>query len=461
MRASVKNSVALISPQGFLDANSIDALFNQEDIRHLASLNIEMLLVSLKKVIFFNKNGLGAYLRLFEAVRQKKNIAVGFCDYDKKKFDTILKYYDENISFSLFKTVEMAYLFTPNFANKSNNVLVYSEDRSQTTAIAIELHDNGHNPIVAKNYNDFLEKKASFEDSVELTFLGSIGQKIATRVSGNAIIYTISSYLDTEIAESFNDEYHINSLNVGFRLFIFDASKVISMNTQALNFFSKLSTSAAEYNATICFSGMSFLKTPMSFKETLEDAGVMFFEKMDDILLNKDLLKELGAGGATNAKIKRTINKENILRLPDFIEATISTLEMMSNAKAVKKYAAVDKLRVADKSDKLASSIGYYGAIDGMVVLIFPSSIAKKACELLIGEDTDDVDMILDTLAELVNIVGGSIKTLLSKHNIAVNITLPRTYQDIDDLLSTIGERKGVQVELEFNGDSFLFFLTR
>ena len=39
-----------------------------------------------------------------------------------------------------------------------------------------------------------------------------------------------------------------------------------------------------------------------------------------------------------------------------------------------------------DTKDKIASSIGFYGDIDGMVILIFPKDIAKKACELLIGE---------------------------------------------------------------------------
>jgi CheY-specific phosphatase CheX len=256
-------------------------------------------------------------------------------------------------------------------------------------------------------------------------------------------------------------DYHNNSLNVGFRLFIFDAYKVISMNVHALNFFSKLSSAAAEYNATICFVGMKFDKTPESFKNTLEDAGVLFYNQMDDILQNKELLSELGASSASNIKHKRALNKETILELPKFIDATVATLEMMTNAKAIKEHAEVSTITIKDKKDKIASSIGYYGALDGMVILVFPKNIAKKACELLIGESTEDIEMILDTLAELVNIVGGKIKTLLADENISVNITLPRTYQDVDSLMEVVGDRKGVQVDLLFNDDKFLFFLTR
>lgn len=461
MRPTLKNSVALFIPQGFLDGNNTESLLSVEDIKYLEGLNIEMVLVSLKKVIFFNKNGLDAFVKLFSNIRQKKQVMVGFCDYDKTKYDTVLKFYQEDTAFSLFKSIDVAYLFTHGYKDQAKNVLIYLEDKSQRTAIAIELHNNGHNPIIIQNYDEFKDKKISYEYVIELTQLGSMGQKVATRVSGNAIIYTVASFLDAQIMESFNIEYHNNSLNVGFRLFIFEATKVISMNIHALNFFSKLSTSAAEYNATICFVGMSFEKTPLTFKNTLEDAGIMFFDKMDDILLNKELLQELGAGSGANVKNKRSINKENITELPRFIDATISTLEMMTSAKAVKKSAIVDRLILKDKNDKLASSIGYYGALDGMVVLIFPSNIAKKACELLIGEITEDTELILDTLAELVNIVGGKIKTLLADINIPINITLPRTYKDIDMLIDVLGDRKGVQIELEFNGDTFLFFLTR
>jgi hypothetical protein len=59
------------------------------------------------------------------------------------------------------------------------------------------------------------------------------------------------------------------------------------MNVHALNFFTKLASSAAEYNATICFVGLTFEKTPITFKNDLEDAGMLFFDNMDDILKNK------------------------------------------------------------------------------------------------------------------------------------------------------------------------------
>ena len=464
MRAVVKNGIGVFHPQGFLDGNSSTALLSIDDINATLSSNADMILVSLKKVIFFNRNGLDTFVKMFNKVRSSKHIIVGFCDYDTKKYDAIHKFYKDELCFSLFKTLEIANLFSNGYKNQAKNVLLYSDDKSQRAALAIELHDNGHNPIVTQSKEEFLEKSKNpeaYDIILSDSYLGQMGQQVATRVTGNAIIYTLSSFLDAEIGNTFNIAYHNNSLNVGFRLFIFDAYKVVSMNVHALNFFSKLASAAAEYNATICFVGMTFEKTPTAFKETLEDAGIMFFEQMNDILGNKELLDELGASSAAGGKNKRPLNKIIVSELPNFIEATVATIEMMTNAEAMKEAASIEKIHIENPDDKIASSIGFYGDIDGMIMLVFPMDIAKKSCELLIGDTTDDTDLILDTLAELVNIVGGKIKTLLSDENINVDITLPRTYKEIDGLLEIAKDKKGVQVDLAFDNDKFLFFLTR
>jgi len=464
MRAIVKNGIGMFSPQGFLDGNNSGIFLTIEDIEATAKLNVDMVLVSLKRVVFFNRNGLDIFVKMFAKVRTEQNIKVGFCDYDLKKFEAINNFYKDEINFSLFATQDIAALFSSSFKNQKLNILLFNEDKSQRSAMAIELHDNGHNPVIAQTKEEFKKKKnakKAYDVIIENSFLGQMGENVATRVRGNAIIYTISSFLDTEIGNMFNIAYHNNSLNVGFRLFIFDAYKVISMNVHALNFFSRLSTSAAEYNATICFVGLTFEKMPESFKENMEDSGIMFYKQMDDILGNKKLLEELGASSSSGTKDKRVLNKLIVTELPNFINATVATIEMMTNSKAIKDAAQIHKIEIPNDKDKIASSIGFYGDIDGMVILVFPKDIAKKACQLLIGEETDEIELILDTLAELVNIVGGKIKTLLLDEDINVNITLPRTYKDINSLLEVAQDKKGVQVDLSFANDKFLFFLTR
>ncbi len=464
MRAVVKDGIGIFYPQGFLDGNNAPSYLTIEDINATEHLKVDMLLVSLKKVIFFNLNGLDVFVKLLLRIRTKNHISVGICDYDHKKYEAIMTYYKDSLSFSLFKTSKIAELFSSSYSVKDKTVLLYSSDPSQRSALAIELYDHGHNPIIAQTKEEF-DEKSMHEDTyyviIENTRLGLMGQKVATRVTGNAIIYTVSGFLDAEISDTFNIAYHTNSLNVGFRLFIFDAYKVISMNVHAVNFLAKLSSSAAEYNATICFVGMTFEKTPVAFKNELEDSGLMFFENMDDILKDKELLEELGGSSVAVVKNKRSLTKTIVQELSEFIDATVSTIEMMTNAKAVKKSVTMQTLVIENIEDKMASSIGFYGDIDGMIILIFPSEVAKKSCALLIGEETDDVNQILDALAEFVNIIGGRTKTLLSEKKISVDITLPRTYATAQSLLEVASSKKGVQVDMTFNDDNFTFFLTR
>jgi CheY-specific phosphatase CheX len=464
MRAVVKGRIGVFHLQGFLDGNNAPSFLTIDDIRATEALSIDMLLVSLKKVIFFNKNGLDTFVRLLTNIRVQKHIVVGFCDYDHAKFKAINSFYGNEISFSLFKSEKIAELFVSSNKSESKTVLLYNADNSQRSAMAIELFDYGHNPIIAQSLKEFEEKKANpdlYYAIIEDTYLGYFGQKVATRVTGNAIIYTIANFLDAEISDTFNIAYHNNSLNVGFRLFIFDAYKVISMNVHALNFFTKLSSAAAEYNATICFVGLTFEKTPETFKHDLEDAGIIFFETMDDILKNKELLQDLGGGGGATAKQHRSLNKALVNELPHFIEATVSTIAMMTTAKATKNGVKIQTLCIENTSDLVASSIGFYGDIDGLIILIFPKTIAHKACELLLGDSNVSDEDILDSLAEFVNIIGGRAKVLLSENKMRLDITLPRTYADVNTLLEIAKDKKGVQVDLNFEGQDFIFFLTR
>jgi len=85
MRAVVKNGIGIFTPQGFLDGNNTTAFLSVEDIHATSALKVDMILVSLKKVVFFNKNALDIFIKLFNKLRQSNHTTVGFCDYDEKK----------------------------------------------------------------------------------------------------------------------------------------------------------------------------------------------------------------------------------------------------------------------------------------------------------------------------------------------------------------------------------------
>ena len=95
MRAVVKGRIGIFYLQGFLDGNNAPTFLTTEDIKATEELSIDMLLVSLKKVIFFNKNGLDVFVKLLSNIRNQKHITVGFCDYDHTKFNTINTFFKD------------------------------------------------------------------------------------------------------------------------------------------------------------------------------------------------------------------------------------------------------------------------------------------------------------------------------------------------------------------------------
>jgi len=465
MRAVVKNRIGTFSPQGFIDGANARSLLAPQDIEATKNLKVDMLLVSLKKVVFFNKNGMDILISLLNEAKKGHHFSLGFCDYNDTKYRTMMKFFSDDHSISLFRTSEVAALFGSTTKNNNEkNILIFSDDPSQRNAITIELHESGFNPIVAQTkeeYNSKKQSEESFFETVHNTHLGLFGKKIGIRVVGNAVIYTLDGFLDAKMNDIFDITYHKNSLGVGFTLFVFEMYKVIAMNVHGVNFFAHLASAGAEYGASIAIVGLSFEKTPRAFQEELEDGGVLFFEKLEDLLNNKEIMEELGGSESSIKHSKRSLTKVIISELPNFIDATVTTLEMMTNTKAVKESAALQKIDIASMDNKLASSIGFYGDIDGMMLLIFPRNIAKRACELLLGEVSEKTEDLLDTLAEFVNIIAGRLKALLAEKGTAINITLPRTYEKIDSLVHSISEQKGVQINLTFKGESFTFFLTR
>ena len=78
MRAVLKHGIGVFSPQGFLDGSNSTAFLSIDDIEATSKLNADMILVSLKKVIFFNRNGLDAFVKMFSKVRSSTHATVGF-----------------------------------------------------------------------------------------------------------------------------------------------------------------------------------------------------------------------------------------------------------------------------------------------------------------------------------------------------------------------------------------------
>ncbi len=468
MRAVIKNKIATFYPQGFIDANNVVNLIQEDEIAHIIKMGVDAVLISLEKVVFFNKKGIEAIIDILERIRKTlSGVVVGFCDYNERKYRTILKMVENEMTFSLFRDIEVAKLFIGNIDFKENNsILLYTDEQSQQSSMALILHERGYTPIIAKSLEDFqLRKsdKSKFLNSVNLTHLGSFSKKVAAIKRENVIVYKLNGFLDTTILEQFDLEYHNSCINIGFKLFLFDASDVLSMNAHAISFFMKLSHTAMESGANIFIAGFDIATISLKLKKDLEEAGILFFASVNEFFENKNIIKELESSGANSKKNAKKIDKELILQLSVVVDIVISSINMLTNVEIKKELVEIRNFQIDSKIRLTSAALGLFGDIEGVIFVAFPKTIALKACNILLGSTNSPSDEeILIATAELLNIIGNKLKAHFYDKNVRVITTAPIAFRNINEGISIISDKKGAQVNFSFdNKDKFYFFFTK
>jgi CheY-specific phosphatase CheX len=156
------------------------------------------------------------------------------------------------------------------------------------------------------------------------------------------------------------------------------------------------------------------------------------------------------------------IAKEMVNLLPYFINATIESVELMTGIEAKKDKPNIKELTFDYKNNKyLASSVGFYGDLDGVLILVFSENLTKKVAKILLGEEIKDKDELNDVVGEFANIIVGNVKANLSKQSMKIDLTLPKVFGEIENLIDLVKEKKGVEVKFNFEEEEFYFFLTR
>jgi CheY-specific phosphatase CheX/anti-anti-sigma regulatory factor len=467
MKPIIKNKIAVFYPQGFIDNNNASKFIDYSDVKYTLTANVDAVFISFQKVVFFNKNGLNFLITALEKAEEEGNMVIGFCDLDDRKYNVIMDMFKDDLNINLINNFENATLFCGISDLESGaNVLIYNDEITQKNSQLVALYERGYNAVAANDLADFKDKSKKegvYDAIVKNTFLGAFNNKIASHKMGNVIVYTLGGFLDATTAEKFDFAYHMNCLNVGFSYFMFDFSSVLSMNVHGANFFEKLVFQGAEFDAQIAIAGMDSEKIGVNFQVTLENLSIQCFDSLKSFMddpENKQYIYNSKKGGNKKAK---ALTKGLVSKLPVFIDACVYSLNVLTNANAAKKKAEVSNFKLSDidTDNLLASSIGFYGELDGMLILVFTKDIAKKACALFMGEDIDDADVLQDALSEFVNIIGGRAKMILGDNGVSVSMTLPKNFSSIQDVEDATDQRKGAFVELAFGELPFYLYLTR
>ena len=460
-----KGKVAVFVPQGFLDSVNTAKVITMQDMQPLISNKFNMVVVSFKRVIHFNTNGMKMLADILKKISKDAGSTVGFCDYTELQYRAFLKTYSVEIPFCLFETLETALIYaTANEAKDNESILIYNEDSTQRSMQAIEFFDRGYNPVVTQTIKEFnkryQEDKDAFIHATKLTYIGVGSNKVAVRTKKGCVIYYLKGFLDGEITEKFDIIYHQHCLKVGFRVFMLDATRVSSVNIHATNFISKLATSGAEYGALFGIVGLDLSKISKKFINELEDAGILFFETESEFFTNEEVMNTIKEVSGGPKKDKGKLTKDLVAKLPIQINATIETVAMMTNGEVEKKDVQIKPFSANFDEDMVASSIAFYGELEGLITIVMSTKMAKRVCKLLVGEETDDKDVLRDTLGELINIIAGKTKSLLQREDIDIMITLPRNYNSMDEVKAALSGTQGVRVDFDFGNTPFVFYLS-
>lgn len=461
MKPVIKQKIAFFSPTAFIDGENALDIIAPLDIDLLMKAKPAGAFISLKRVVFFNKRGISILIELLQQVKEKLGTIVGFCDYDKKKYNMIIEMFANNLNFSLFDTAEIAELFIgDDLTNaKEKNILVYVAHSEQKNQLAMELYERGFAPVIAKDEIDFLAKQKDAKYIIQNSYLGKLDKTPTVYIKDNFIVYTLKGFVDSSIDYKFDMLYHKNSLKIGFKLFLFDCDNVSSLNVHGVNFICKLSIAGAEYGVTIVITGLNVRNTTDKLKHDLEDAGILVYPNMKTLLEDKEIMKEANESSSV-AKKSGGITKKLIELLPLITESTVKTIEVLSGYNTHKKSIKIQPLHVENKNNLLSVSIGFYGDVEGVLILIFEQSMAKDTCRVLLDEESDGSNL-LQVLGEFIHIIGGKIAQQLHKKNIKIEITMPRTFEKVEDLLSQEKDIRGAQIDLSANGQDLILFLTR
>ena len=147
--------------------------------------------------------------------------------------------------------------------------------------------------------------------------------------------------------------------------------------------------------------------------------------------------------------------------MPYFVNSTISTVELMTGVEAKKDTPKITDVSIDTTKNYVASSIGFYGDMDGMMILILSENLTKRISKILLGEEYKTKEELNDLVSEFANIIVGTVKREIQKHDLKINITLPKVFDEIENLKNIVVNRKGVEVKFYFEDEEFYFYLVR
>ena len=451
---SFRGSKLLIKPQGFLDSQMASEIITPPDIQRIENNNIKYVSIDFSKIVSANMNAIRFLNDVFEDLFKKFNLESALFSPNKNVYN-VLKNVD-NLYFNIFENEHIEKIFfDEDYLEEKPIYLCCIEDEQNKNMLTYYLIKRGYKP-----------KEIDCEDDgkdgiiIKNSIILKVANKVGAIVKNSIVYFFFDGFLDANLANMFDIEYFRRNLLIGFKVFVFDMNNVKGMNIHAVRFLKTLGIEAAEYGALLAIVGLNKKNIQTTLIEDLNDMGYLFFANEEEIFNSQEYEDVINSNEVIYKRSKK-ITKEFVKLLPYFINSTISTVEMMTGVNSTKEAPKITEVNIDTSKKYVASSIGFYGDMDGMMILVLTEILTKKISQILLGEEYQNKEELNDLVSEFANIIAGTVKREIQKHDLRINITLPKVFDEMENLKNIVVNKKGVEVKFYFEKEEFYFYLVR
>jgi chemotaxis protein CheX len=160
-----------------------------------------------------------------------------------------------------------------------------------------------------------------------------------------------------------------------------------------------------------------------------------------------------------NLDISRSTGLTEELIAGYMIDATREVFSMMVMMEVTDKYPLKDPVHCFNCS--ITGLVGFAGTYSGLVSVNCPLDLALKIASSMIGEICNEVnDDLNDAIGEVTNMIGGSVKQLLSKGGLDVNLSIPTVISGENYTINTLSDSDCVVVPFTVEEYTMLVGLT-
>lgn len=109
----------------------------------------------------------------------------------------------------------------------------------------------------------------------------------------------------------------------------------------------------------------------------------------------------------------------------------------------------------------ITGMVGFAGTYSGVISIHCPVELALKVTSNMLGIECDEVnDDLNDAIGEIANMLGGSVKQVLSKGGLDVKLSIPTVISGEDYTVNSLSDNDCVVVPFKIEGFTLLVGLT-